>query len=64
MIDIASRATDGVFIPGRKATRKHIIDLFETNLKNLRERLSVSAVSDFYFGDNTYLVQSSERPYG
>ncbi len=46
MIDVASRATDGVLIPGRKATQKHIIDLFESNLKNLRERLSVSAVSD------------------
>ena len=64
MIDIASRATDGVLIPGRKVTQKHIIDLFESNLKNLRERLSVSAVSDFHFRGSTYLVQSLERPHG
>ncbi|KAF8960961.1 hypothetical protein BDZ97DRAFT_1665051, partial [Flammula alnicola] len=41
MIDIAARATHGVTLPNRKATRKHIIQLFKKNLTGLRERLKV-----------------------
>ncbi|KAF8957688.1 hypothetical protein BDZ97DRAFT_1669493 [Flammula alnicola] len=41
MIDIAARGTKGVKIPNRKATRKHIINLFKKNLDNLRIKITV-----------------------
>ncbi|KAF5343868.1 hypothetical protein D9758_015885 [Tetrapyrgos nigripes] len=44
MIDIAARATNGVKIPGRKATRRAIIDLFKKNISALRQRLLSDAV--------------------
>lgn len=43
MIDIASRATNGVRIPNRKATRKAIVELFKQNLTKLRNRVTVCA---------------------
>ncbi|KAJ7781962.1 hypothetical protein DFH07DRAFT_728535, partial [Mycena maculata] len=42
MIDIAARAPNGVKIPGRKATREEIIDLFKRQMDNLRVRINVS----------------------
>jgi hypothetical protein len=42
MIDVAARATKGVNIPGRKVTRKHVIELFKKNLHNLRLKIMVS----------------------
>lgn len=42
MINIASRATGGVKIPKRGATRAAIIDLFQKNLDDLKRRMSVS----------------------
>ncbi|KAF5337979.1 hypothetical protein D9758_014306 [Tetrapyrgos nigripes] len=44
MIDIAAQATNGVKIPGRKATRRAIIDLFKKNISALRQRLLSDAV--------------------
>lgn len=44
MIDIAARATKGINIPNRKASRKHIIELFKKNLDNLRLKLTVSLI--------------------
>jgi hypothetical protein len=41
MIDVAARATKGVEIPNRKASRKHIIELFKKNLDNLRLKITV-----------------------
>ncbi|KAF9566461.1 hypothetical protein CPC08DRAFT_628312, partial [Agrocybe pediades] len=42
MIDVASRATpNGVVIPNRKATRRHIMSLFKRNLDKLHKRLTV-----------------------
>lgn len=43
MIAVAARAPKGVGvkIPGRKATRSHIIRLFDSHMRDLRERLSV-----------------------
>lgn len=41
MIDIAARATKDINIPNRKATRKHIIEVFKKNLDQLRIRFSV-----------------------
>jgi hypothetical protein len=42
MIDVASRATNGVDIPGRKATRGEIIRLFKDHLTNLKAEFAVS----------------------
>ncbi|KAJ7886532.1 hypothetical protein B0H14DRAFT_3431111 [Mycena olivaceomarginata] len=42
MIEIASRATDGVEIPGRKAVRATILRLFKRNLLKLKAHLNVS----------------------
>ena len=44
MIDVASRATNGVKIPDRRATRSEIIDLFQSNLTDLRSQLNVSVL--------------------
>jgi hypothetical protein len=42
MIDVASRATNGVKIPGRKATRAEIMQMFKNHLTRLKKTLSVS----------------------
>jgi hypothetical protein len=42
MTNIATRATDGVKIPGRKQTRQEIIDMFKARLTDLHNRLNVS----------------------
>ena len=42
MIDVASRATHGVKIPGRKGTRKEIIRTFKNHLTQLKKKLNVS----------------------
>lgn len=42
MINIASRATNGVVLPNRNATRRDIMDLFKTQLTKLKGRLNVS----------------------
>ncbi|KAJ3897414.1 hypothetical protein F5879DRAFT_813971, partial [Lentinula edodes] len=42
MIAVAARATAGVKIPSRKATRHSIIKLFKRNLYELRSRFAVS----------------------
>ena len=44
MIDVASRARDGVNIPGRKQTRNEILGTFKTHLTKLRARLNVCLV--------------------
>jgi hypothetical protein len=47
MIDIASRAEDGVRIPGRKATRIEIIDTFKRQMAHLKEKLNVCSFNFF-----------------
>ncbi|KAJ6523122.1 hypothetical protein DFH09DRAFT_938048, partial [Mycena vulgaris] len=42
MIDVAARAHNGVRIPGRKATREEIMELFQRQMENLRVRINVS----------------------
>ena len=42
MIDIAARATNGVTIPNRKATREEIMNMFRNQLTRLKEWLNVS----------------------
>ena len=44
MINVASRATDGVRILDREATREDIIALFQKQLKNLKAHLNVRAM--------------------
>ncbi|KAG1801824.1 hypothetical protein EV424DRAFT_1331604, partial [Suillus variegatus] len=41
MVDVASRATQGVKIPGRKATRAEIMRMFKSHLTKLRKKLNV-----------------------
>ena len=41
MINVASRATDGIRIANREATREDIIALFNKQLKNLKAHLNV-----------------------
>ncbi|KAG2098456.1 uncharacterized protein F5147DRAFT_557572, partial [Suillus discolor] len=41
LVDVASRATNGVKIPDRKVTRAEIIAMFQKQMKHLRERLNV-----------------------
>jgi hypothetical protein len=41
MIDVAARATNGVKIPGRKATRVEIIRIFKNHLTKLKKTLNV-----------------------
>lgn len=48
MIDIAACATKGVQIPNRKATRKHIIELFKKNLHNLHIKITVRVLLYIY----------------
>ncbi|KAJ7023587.1 hypothetical protein C8F04DRAFT_956605, partial [Mycena alexandri] len=42
MIEIAARAKDGVRIPGRKATRDEIMDIFKRRMEELKAKLNVS----------------------
>jgi hypothetical protein len=44
MVHLAARATNGVKIPSRKQTRQVIIDTFKTNIRKLRQRLSVRLI--------------------
>ncbi|KAG1818931.1 hypothetical protein EV424DRAFT_1323542, partial [Suillus variegatus] len=44
MIDVASRATQGVKIPGRKATRAEIIRVFKNHLTKLKKKLNVCTI--------------------
>jgi hypothetical protein len=46
MIDVASRATKGVEIPGRKAMRAEIIRTFKEHLTMLKAKLNVGHDSD------------------
>jgi hypothetical protein len=46
MVDVASRATQGVKIPGRKATRAEIMRMFKTHLTRLKKKLNVSTILD------------------
>jgi hypothetical protein len=41
MINVASRATKSVTIPGRKATRAEIIRMFKDHISRLKTRLNV-----------------------
>ncbi|KAI6005576.1 hypothetical protein EDD15DRAFT_2119247, partial [Pisolithus albus] len=42
MVEIASRAKNGIKIPSRRQTRQAVIDIFKTRLLDLRKRFSVS----------------------
>ncbi|KAJ8581767.1 hypothetical protein M405DRAFT_751256, partial [Rhizopogon salebrosus TDB-379] len=44
MIDVASRATQGVKIPGQKATRAEIIRIFKNHLTRLKKKLNVCTI--------------------
>jgi hypothetical protein len=41
MIGIAARATNGVTIPNRKATRAEVMDMFKAQMTHLKNRFNV-----------------------
>jgi hypothetical protein len=54
MIGIAARATKGIVIPNRKATRQEIKNLFKKNLADLRTRLNVCGMVPYqHYPDNS-----------
>ena len=57
MIDIASHATNGVKIPGRKATRAEIIRIFKNHLTRLKKKLNVSIIVLNFRPRLIYLVE-------
>ena len=63
LIDVASRATNGVKIPGRKATRAEILCLFKDHLVQLRAefgvRVSFCILTCFLLVPHMYRVQRS-----
>ena len=42
MIDVASRAPNGVKFPDRKIARNEVVGMFKKEMKHLRVRLNVS----------------------
>jgi hypothetical protein len=44
MVDIAARATNGVKIPGRKATRTEIMRMFKDHWTKLKKKLNVRRI--------------------
>jgi hypothetical protein len=44
MIDVAARATNGVKIPGRKATQAEIMRMFKNHLTKLKTTLNVQHI--------------------
>jgi len=49
MIDVAVHATNGVKIPGRKATRVEIMRIFKNHLEKLKETLNVRLFFSYKF---------------
>ncbi|KIL56141.1 hypothetical protein M378DRAFT_89780, partial [Amanita muscaria Koide BX008] len=60
MVHVAARAgaTNDVKIPSRKQTRKSIIDTFKTNIRKLRQLLSVR-INSQPFWSFTYSVRAT-----
>jgi hypothetical protein len=48
LIDVASRATNGINLPGRKATRAEVMRLFKNHLMTLKAQLNVCVPFVFY----------------
>ena len=57
LIDVASRATNGVKIPGQKATQADIMHMFKDHLTTLKAQLSV-LVSSIYLSFESSLIVS------
>ncbi|KAF9478224.1 hypothetical protein BDN70DRAFT_58423 [Pholiota conissans] len=49
MIAVAARATKGVKVPARLATRKHIIDKFKEQMRELSGGLTVWSSIGYYY---------------
>ena len=57
MINVASRATNGVKIPGRKATRAEIMRMFKDHLTKLKSTLHVCL--HFFSYDQQFVLNIS-----
>ena len=55
MLNVAARATKGITLPTRKATRNAIIRAFHDNIKALRKELSVRSIISFTVGSTYHL---------
>ena len=67
MIDIASRATNGVKIPGQKATRAQIMRMFKDHLTRLKAQLNVCICHIEFILEHSPSVSVRERdglPWG
>ena len=64
MIGIASRATTGVSVPNRKATRHEIMELFKLQMTKLKERLNVCYLSYFRLQCNLCISNVKLEPDG
>ncbi|KIK15112.1 hypothetical protein PISMIDRAFT_115784, partial [Pisolithus microcarpus 441] len=62
MVEITSRARNGIKIPNRAQTRQAIIDIFKTSLLNLRKRFSVRRqLSPLYHTSCKFLQSDSVK---
>jgi hypothetical protein len=59
MVDVASRATNGVKVPDRRQTRQEILDLFKRQMAHLKEKLNVCIHSLLWYILIDILVQST-----
>ena len=57
MIDVAARATNGVKLPGRRATRSEIKATFKTNLMKLKVQLNVCIPAHIF----SHIAHTSSR---
>ncbi|KAG2336760.1 hypothetical protein BDR05DRAFT_896335, partial [Suillus weaverae] len=46
MVDVASCTTQGIKIPGQKATQAEIMRMFKNHLTRLKKKLNVSTILD------------------
>ncbi|KAF7350175.1 putative AC transposase [Mycena venus] len=65
MIDIASRAKNGVRISGQKATRQGIIDMFQKRMDNLKKKLNGPTVTgEIHLTHDTWQAQNTDGYFG
>ncbi|KAG2029304.1 hypothetical protein BDR03DRAFT_1018576 [Suillus americanus] len=62
MVDVASRATQGIKIPGRKATQAEIMRMFMNHLTQLKKTLNSASVRQSLIEYASYQERSSRLP--
>ncbi|KAF7342966.1 putative AC transposase [Mycena venus] len=65
MIDIASRAKNGVRISGQKATRQGIINMFQKRMDNLKKKLNgPTVIGEIHLTDDAWQAQNTDGYFG